>query len=85
MISIAVSTCSSLSIGLAFRVNLIIRDQRLDQLPPLRFIHHAVQFFKIDQHFIDIVAGQFLCFNGLLLALAAISRDSVSSILSYIL
>ena len=51
---------------MAFRVNLNFRDQHLDQLPPLRLIHHAVQFFKIDQHFIDIVAGQLFRFNGLL-------------------
>ena len=42
---------------MAFRVNLNLRDQCLNQLPPLRFVHHAVQFFKIDQHFIDIVAA----------------------------
>ena len=51
---------------MAFRVNLNLRDQCLNQLPPLRFVHHAVQFFKIDQHFIDIVTGQFFRFNGLL-------------------
>ena len=54
-----------LAIGLALRVNLNFRNQRLHQLPPLHIVHHAVQLLKIDQHFINIVAGQFLCLNGL--------------------
>lgn len=51
-----------LTVRLPFLIDMDFRNQRFHNLSLLLLIHDSVQLFKINQHFVDIVSGEFFCF-----------------------
>ena len=56
-----------LSIRLAFRVDLHLIDQNLHQSAAFRLGHGGIELIEANQDLIDVVACDFVGFNGLLL------------------
>ena len=56
-----------LAIGLPVLVNLYLGDQRLHELAALGFVHAVIELFKVDEDLIDVVTGELLRLNRLLL------------------
>ena len=56
-----------LTVGLTLWVDLNFRDQMLHQLFAFKGIHNIVKLFKADENLVNVVAGNFIRFDSLLL------------------
>lgn len=56
-----------LAVGLTLRVDMDFGNQVLHQLFAFDRIHNVVELLKAEQNLVNIVAGDFVCFDGLFL------------------